>query len=139
MECAGQPVIDTDPPVTSAAARNGAALERSGSIAISLGARNARLDQPFADGGAFDADAAAAQSLDRHVDVRKARQVLAGVDEVQADVEAGAASRRPETNWLDAEASISMRPPRMRPWPRIVKGEPTCLRRRCRRRRRAAR
>ena len=36
VECAGQPVTETEPPATIAAARNGAALERSGSIATSL-------------------------------------------------------------------------------------------------------
>ncbi len=89
MECAGQPVIDTDP---AGDQRGGEERRGVGEIGFDrdlLGPRNARLDQPFADGGTFDADAAAAQSLDRHVDVRKARQVLAGVDQVQADVEAG--------------------------------------------------
>ena len=36
VECAGQPVTDTEPPAIIAAARKGAALERSGSIATSF-------------------------------------------------------------------------------------------------------
>ena len=53
-----------------------------------LGPRRAAFDEPLARGGALDVDAATAQRLDRHVDVREARKVLALVNEVQADIEA---------------------------------------------------
>ena len=38
----------------------------------------------------------------------------------------GAASSRPETNWLDALASTTTSPPRTCPWPRTMKGSAQC-------------
>src|SRR5690606_25081982 len=53
------------------------------------------LDEPFTRCGTLDVDPAAAQRLDRHVDVRHAGQLLAGVDEVQADIEARGGQQQP--------------------------------------------
>ena len=78
-----------------AAARNGAALERSGSIARSLPRSAPGRDDPFAGGRSFHVHAAVRERLDRHVDVRHARQPFAAVDEVQSDVEAGCGQEQP--------------------------------------------
>ena len=58
VECAGQPVTETEPPAIMAAARNGAALERSGSIATSFAADGTGRDDPLARRGALDMDSA---------------------------------------------------------------------------------
>ena len=87
VECAGHPVTETEPPAIIAAARNGAALDRSGSIATSLPRIGAGGDDPLAGRGPLDVHAAMGEGLDGHLDVRDARQALAGVHEVQADIE----------------------------------------------------
>jgi hypothetical protein len=52
-----------------------------------LAARRAGRDDPLARGDALDVHASVRERLDRHLDVRQARQTLATVDQVQADIE----------------------------------------------------
>ena len=54
-----------------------------------LAADGARRHDPLADGRTLDVHAAVSECIDGHVDVRHARQPIAGVHQVQADVEAG--------------------------------------------------
>ena len=127
VECAGQPVTETLPPATMAAARKGAALDRSGSIATSLRAERPGGNDPLAWRGALDVHAAVRQCLDRHVDVRHARQAFAAVDQVQAHVEAGCGQQQARDE-LARGARVDRRPRRRAtcPWPRTMKGSAQC-------------
>lgn len=60
-----------------------------------LRARHPGLDQPLAVAGPFDADATAAQRLDRHVDVGEARQVSARVHKMQTHIETWCCQQQP--------------------------------------------
>ena len=139
---AGQPVIVTVPPATSAAMRNGAALERSGSMSTSMpGSGRGRRSSAGPRG--VDLDAAGGEGRDGHLDVGEARQALARVAQVEAASKRAADSSRAETNWLDADASISSSPPAIEPVPCTVNGSaprpssststPSAAGRRCRR------
>ena len=112
----GRPAGDRD----GAAGDHRRGEERRGVGEVGLDRDVLRADRPGRDhpppgSGLRHLDAAARERLDRHVDVRHARQPLAGVAQVQAASNRGAASSRPETNWLEALASISTSPPRTRP------------------------
>ena len=61
--------------------------------------------------GPLDVHAAMRERLDRHVDVRHARQALAGVDEVQPDVEAGGREQQTRDE-LTRGARVDRRPRR---------------------------
>ena len=77
MLTCGQPVTRTIPPLTTAAARNGTALDRSGSM-IQCRARNrAGRDPPAVGLRVVDVDAGIAQHRHRHRDVRRRRHRLA--------------------------------------------------------------
>ena len=83
MLAVGQPAMRTIPPLTTAAARNGTALDRSGSItqcraAIGPGDTCQRLAWRV-----VDVDARLAQHRHRHRDVRRRRHRLAGVHDGQ--------------------------------------------------------
>ena len=85
------------------AARNGAALDRSGSISVVDGARSGpgATRQRFGL-GVVDLDAVLAQHRDGHLDVRQRRHRLAVVAHVDALVEARRRpAAAPETNWLE--------------------------------------
>ena len=84
----------TAPPVTTAAARNGAALDRSGSIVDVDGARSGRGRPPSGRLGVVDLDAALAQHRDRHVDVGQRGHRLAVVADVDALVVPGAGEQQ---------------------------------------------
>ena len=113
----GQPCRVTSPPVTSAAAKNGAAPERSGSISqprpVSGPGSTAQTS------GVLSSTAAPA-----------ARSICTVIRRCGADgtggptwrtttprSKRGAASSSPETSWLDAEASMTTSPPVTRPAP----------------------
>ena len=84
---AGQPVIVTCPPATSAATRNGAAFERSGSMSTSTARIGPGSTCHRPGSGLVDLDAACGEGRDRHLDVRQARQALADVAQVEAPLE----------------------------------------------------
>src|ERR1700730_5522989 len=112
----GQPVRRTLPPLTTAAARNGTALDRSGSMiqcrgAIAPGATRQTPAAPIIDtvsaiGGADGTDSPVCTI-------------------VRPSVNAAPDSRRPETNCDDADASISTVPPPTDPAPRTENGRPS--------------
>ena len=80
----GQPGTRTVPPATSAAHRNGAALDRSGSTRTSRPAIGPGATRQIVGPGVVDLDAGLAQQRDRHLDVRQARQRPPGVPQGQA-------------------------------------------------------
>ena len=91
----GQPATRTIPPLTTAAARNGTALDRSGSItqcraAIGPGATRQRLAC-----GVVDVDARVAQHRHRHRHMRRRRHRLAGVHDRQPVGERRAGQQQP--------------------------------------------
>ncbi len=120
----GQPSRVTDPPVTSAAAKNGIAPDRSGSMV-----------QPRPDSlpGSTDQTSRTESSTPAPA----ARSICTVIRTCGADgiggptwrtttprSKSGAASSRPETSWLDADASSTTSPPVTRPVPRTVSGRP---------------
>ena len=70
---AGQPVMRTVPPVTTAAARNGTALDRSGSTSQCRAATAPGAHLPAVGHRVVDVDAGLPQHHDRHRDVRRRR------------------------------------------------------------------
>src|SRR3954469_16791610 len=122
MLTCGQPVTRTIPPVATAAARNGTALDRSGSMVqcqapIGPGATRQRL--------AWVSSTSTPTS--RSIDTVIATWGADGTDSpvctiVNPSVNAAPDSRRPETNCDDADASISTVPPATDPAPRTENG-----------------
>ena len=90
----GQPATVTSPPVTAAAARNGAALDRSGSTA-SPGPDRAGRDPPDVGLGVVDLHAGGAQHVHGHLDVRQRRHRRADVDAPSRPLVAGARQQQP--------------------------------------------
>ena len=109
---AGQPVMVTCPPATSAATRNGAAFERSGSMSTST----ARIGP----GSTFQRPGSGlATSMPRAARVAIVISMCGRLGRrsptwrrSRPRSNRGAESSRPDTNWLDADASISSGPPR---------------------------
>ena len=120
---AGQPGIVTLPPVTSAAARNGAALERSGSMATSAAAIVPGRDDPVPGLGLPHARRRAARAWrwSSRCAAGSAGARRRGAGRGRRSKRA-AASSRPETNWLVRVASIVIAPPATRPVPCTVNG-----------------
>ena len=81
VDC-GQPSTETDPPVTTAAARNGAALLRSGSTSVSSGGDGSGGDDPSVRLAVIDHDAALPQHGQSHLDVRLGGDRFAVVHDV---------------------------------------------------------
>ena len=111
----------TRPPVTAASARNGAALDRSGSMRWSTGFTDAGRDRPAVGLGVVDLDAVLAQHRDGHVDVGQRGHRLA----VVADVDARRRSaRRPAAAPRRTARTPRRRsrrvPPRTEPVPRTL-------------------
>ena len=125
MLACGQPVIRTIPPVTTAAARNGTALDRSGSMtqcrgAIGPGATRQRLASPSS------TSTPASRSIDTVIAICGADGTDSPVCTiVSPSANAAPDSSRPETNCDDAEASISTTPPATDPAPRTANGRPS--------------
>ena len=120
---AGQCGTRTVPPVTAAAARNGVALDRSGSTTRSTAA--------IGPGATRHDDGVGCSTVTP--DSRSIASVISmcgpdGTGEAPTwtrstpSSKRAAESRRPETNCEEAEASISTRPPRRDPAPETVKG-----------------
>ena len=91
----GHPGTCTRPSVTSAAARNWAALDRSGSTCTSRALTSLGSTRQVCTLAVVDHDAGVAQRLDGHLDVRQARHRLAVVVHRDALVEAGAGEQQP--------------------------------------------
>ena len=81
---AGQPVMRTVPPVTTAAARNATAFVRSGSTSQCRAATATGPHLPAVADGVVDVDAGLPQHRHRHRDVRRRRQRRTGVLHGQA-------------------------------------------------------
>ena len=88
----GQCGTVTAPPVMAAAARNGAALDRSGSIVTSRGGDRPGRDHPAVGLGVVDPDVPLAEHGHGHLDVRPGGERRAGVAQVERRRAAG---RRP--------------------------------------------
>ena len=105
----------TEPPVTSAAARNGPALDRSGSTVKSPRfSRPGRTRQRSgrAPGADLDRGPGVAEHPDGHLDVRQRRAPAArSAAPRRPPVNRGAASSSPETSCEDPEASSVTGPP----------------------------
>ena len=91
----GQPVTRTLPPLTTAAERNGTALDRSGSIDPVPGRDWAGAHPPAVGLRVVDVDAGVAQHRHRHRDMRRRRHRLAGVHDGQSVGERGARQQQP--------------------------------------------
>ena len=125
MLAAGQPVMRTVPALTTAAAMNGTALDRSGSMCQCRAATGpGRTCQRF--GVASSTSTPAWRSI-------ATVMAMCGADgsaaptccTVRPSVNDAPASSRPETNCDDAEASISTAPPATDPAPRTRNGRPS--------------
>ena len=93
---AGQPATVTSPPVTAAAARNGAALDRSGSTDPVPGRDRPGRDPPACSAAPSSTSTpAVAQHRDGHLDVRQRRHRLAVVVHGDALVVARAGQQQP--------------------------------------------
>ena len=111
--CAASPGTVTSPPVTSAAARNGAAPDRSGSISQPRPASRPGSTVHTSGTVSSTVGPGGAQHLHGHPQVRRAGHRRADVADHHArGRSAGAASSSPETSWLEAEASMVTSPPR---------------------------
>jgi hypothetical protein len=124
----GQSGMVTVPPVTSAAARNGPALDRSGStVTEPRSSRPGRTrhdsGRPEEPGATSSTEAPAARSM-RTVIAMCGAEGTGGPScrTSTPSSNLGAASSRPETSCDDPEASTSTRPPRTAPRPRTVNG-----------------
>ena len=88
---------------------------RAGEVRLDLPAapgERAGLDRPHVGGGVVDGRPGGPQHLHGHPQVRRGRHRRADVPHHHAPGRsAGAASSSPETNWLDAEASMTTSPP----------------------------
>ena len=121
----GQSVIRTTPPVTTAADKNGTALERSGSTAQLLAAIG-----PGATAQRLAVESSTATPAWRSIVTVMS---MCGADGTEAPVcstsrpESNAAphSSRPETNCEEAEASMRTGPPATAPRPRTQNGKPS--------------
>ena len=121
----GQPAMRTIPPLTTAAARNGTALDRSGSItqcraAIGPGETRHRLVWV----------SSTSTPASRSIATVIATCGADGTDSpvctiVSPSVNAAPDSSSPETNCDDADASISTVPPATEPPPRTENGRPS--------------
>ncbi len=122
--CAGQSGTVTAPPVTSAAARNGAALDRSGSTSTSRPRTGPGATCQTSRDGVSTSTPAAAQDVDGHLEVRqrghRARPVVHQLDAlVEPRPRSAAARRRTATT---PEASSRTLPPATAPLPRTENG-----------------
>ena len=118
----GQPEMVTLPPATRAAARNGAAFERSGSMSTSA---------PWIGPGAtiHSPTAGLCTVTPRRASVAMVISMCGRLGRRSPEwrrcrpcPKRGAASSRPETNWLDVDASMVISPPTSVPVPCTVKG-----------------
>ena len=121
--CSGHPGTVTDPPAMSAAAKNGAAFDRSGSTTTSR-ARTTPGSTRQDDVVSAEADTPACRSRSRVISMcgrdGTAREPVCST--VRPSSNRAAASRSPDTNWDDAEASTRTSPPRTCPVPATVNG-----------------
>ena len=121
----GQSRTVTVPPVTAASARNGAALERSGSMRWSQG-----LTGPGATAHRFASESSTSTPCSRSIATvismcgRDGTGLPSWRTSTPASYRAPASSRA-ETNCEDADASITTVPPGTDPVPRTVKGRPS--------------
>ena len=118
----GQPVMRTVPPVTTAAAANGTALERSGSIS-QCRASTRPGDTRHRLGVVSSTLTLASSSIAAVIAMCGADGTVVPVcTTVNPSANAAPHSSSPETNCEEAEASMCTVPPRTDPWPRIVNG-----------------
>ena len=120
--CAGQPVTVTSPPVITAAARNGAALDRSGSIAVS----SARMG-PGATTQRFGSLSSTWTPRSRSIATDMSRCGWDGTGFPSCRRSTPSSYRAPasssaDTNWLEPDASSVTLPPRTEPVPETVYG-----------------
>ena len=118
----GQPATVTLPPVTSAAARNGAAPDRSGSMfQLRPDSRPGSTTQT----SRVASSTAAPAACSIWTVIRRCGADGTGGPTCRTTIprsNAAPASSSPETNWLDADASRVTSPPGTRPVPRTVNG-----------------
>ena len=119
----GQCGTVTAPPVTAAAARNGAALDRSGSIVSSCGAIGPGCDPPAVGLVVLDPDVPLAEHADGHLDVRPGGDGRTGVAQVEPAGQAGA-DHQQGTDELAGPRGIDGDRPRRRPGRPPVNGQP---------------
>ena len=118
----GHDSIATVPPATIAAMRKGAAFDRSGSMSTSRAA--------MGPGATTQTPSSGLETVTPRASRAAIVISMCGIDgrrspvcrRVSPSAKRGAASRRPETNWLDALASIATSPPRTAPEPHRLKG-----------------
>ena len=124
-ESDGQSLIVTEPPVTSAAARNGPALDRSGSTAKSpRSSRPGRTRQKSGRSPVPTSTSAPAPAIIRTVISMCGSDGTGGPSWCTSMPRSNraAASSSPETSWDEAEASSVTAPPRTAPEPWMVNG-----------------
>ncbi len=125
MLTVGQPMMRTVPPLTTAAARNGTALDRSGSMTQRLASTRpgATRHRPAAESST---STPASRSIDTVIAMCGADGTAPPVcTTVRPSVNAAPDSSRPDTNCEDPDASISTVPPRTDPVPRTANGRPS--------------
>ena len=119
----GQPGRCTRPPVTTAAAANGAAFDRSGSTWTSRAPTGPGVDPPHATRSASSTTTPTSRSASTVMTTCGALGIGGPTcSTTRPSSKRAAASSSPDTNWLDADASIRSVPPRTRPVPRTVNG-----------------
>jgi hypothetical protein len=120
----GQPCSVTVPPVTSAAAKKGAAPDRSGSMSQ---ARPVNRPGSTTQTSGVPSSTAAPAARSISTVIRRCGALGTGGPQWRTTIprsNRGAASSSPETNWLDADASMTISPPRTAPDPCTVSGRP---------------
>ncbi len=124
--CSGQSGMVTRPPVTSAAARNGWALDRSGSTTRSRPSRAPGVTrQTFGSPPASGVSTCAPTLRSMSTVIRMCGMEGSAAPTCRTStpwLKRGADSRRALTNWEDEDASISTGPPSSAPLPKTVIG-----------------